>query len=560
MADRAEAVLHELERCKAEFGPAAAVRKLELLRDLEGRRFRRATDLLRFHEVLCFVRAFPDNPELLARVEITLAGFAERKDLRRHQEDLRNSGIAGTAIHFSFFAPTASWLARRWPGQLTIDWDDFEHADKLEGLLSLLALPSESPGLDEYAFEAYEWIARLKGPNETDAAFLVRRLEQLRMSAPIREMLYEDLDVPIRLAPAANTPARTREKLSGAAIHYQTGPLCRSQSSSRGEADRTRMSIRDLTRREGRRVLELARSAMVARDRDLDAFAYGDPGDVRLADCGDGLQFAYIGVIPERRLFLECLYGFVMLKNGVAVGYGTNTGLFGSSEVAFTVFDTFRAGEAALMYVRMLSVARRLFGADTFTVDPYQLGEDNEDAIQSGAWWFYHKLGFRPRDPGLLRIMRGELGRRRSNPSHRSSATTLKKLATQNVFLHLEKRRDDVLGILPLADVGLRITRYLAGRFGHDRRRATTTCSREAAELLGVRSLRPFSAGERLVWQRWSPLLLVLPGVNRWGRRDKQLLVEVVRAKGGRRESEFLMRFDRHRRLRETIRLLAESQ
>ena len=43
----------------------------------------------------------------------------------------------------------------------------------------------------------------------------------------------------------------------------------------------------------------------------------------------------------------------------------------------------------------------------------------------------------------------------------------------------------------------------------------------------------------------------------RWSAGEKRALAEVVRAKGGRRESDFVLRFDRHRRLREALRRLA---
>jgi hypothetical protein len=66
--------------------------------------------------------------------------------------------------------------------------------------------------------------------------------------------------------------------------------------------------------------------------------------------------------------------------------------------------------------------------------------------------------------------------------------------------------------------------------------------------------------GERQAWSRWSPLLLVLPGVADWSAGEKRALVEVVRAKGGRRESDFVLRFDRHRRLREALRRLAARE
>jgi len=559
MSYRVTSALNELDRRKTEYGDGAATRKLELLRVCEKRRLTRARDVLRLHETLCFLRAYPDNAAVLAQVERVLAGFDRRGDLRRHRAELVNSGIAGTAIHFSFFEPTAGWLARLCGRFLTIDWGCFERHDKLEQMLPMLALYCETPALDEFSFSIREWIERLKSPNEADAAFLMRRLGQLRMSSFMRETLFEDLEVPLILSPGPTTPARTREKYEGAAIMFQSRPLNRSRPSIPDEAARPPLSIRMIPPREGQYLIDLARSAMATRSRDLDAFAYGDKNDVRLVNCGEGLQFAYIGVIPERRFLLETLYGFLMLKNGVPVGYGTNTSLFGSSEVAYTVFDSFRAGEAASMYGRVIGITRHMFGIDTFMIDPYQLGHENDDALNTGAWWFYQKLGFRPHEADLLRIMRREIKRMKANPNHRSSITTLKKLAATDVFLHLDKPRDDVLGVLPLANVGLRIMQYLADRFGFDRRRALTTCSREAAKLLGVRSLRGFSAGQRLAWERWSPLILILPEVGRWRRQDKRELAAVARAKGGRQETEYLLRFDRHQRLRRAIRTLAES-
>ena len=72
-------------------------------------------------------------------------------------------------------------------------------------------------------------------------------------------------------------------------------------------------------------------------------------------------------------------------------------------------------------------------------------------------------------------------------------------------------------------------------------------CSREAMRLTGVRSLRGFSAGERLAWQRWSPVVVfALRGVSRWSPAERRALARVIRAKGGHDEVEFLARFAAH--------------
>ena len=551
--------LRRLEETKDRYGPGCAAEKLALLGELAKGRLARAGEVRRLHEALCFLRAYPDDPAVLGRVERMLAGFDRRRDVRRHRRALADTGIAGTAIRFRFFQPTASWLARRFGNALTVDWASFEGKDRLEPLLPLLALFSETPGLDEWALGVRGWVRRLKGRRETDAAFLVRRLDALPLDPFVREKLYDLLDPPLRLRPGPDTPARGREKHPRLPVAWQSGPLRRSRPSLVEEARRPPLSLRAAGPREARELIDLARGTMVTRQRDLDAFCHADPRDVRLADCGEGLQFACFGAVPERRLLLETVYGFLTLQNGVPIGYVLTSALFGSAEVAYNVFETFRGGEAAHVYGRVIGLVASLFGADCFTIAPYQLGDDNEEALRSGAFWFYRKLGFLPRDRARLRLVAEEERRMKADPRHRSGLETLRRLASGNVFLALGRERDDVLGVLPLANVGLRVTDSLAERFGSRREEGERACAAEAAARLGLRSGGRLPPGERLAWRRWAPLVVVLPGVEAWSPAEKRALVEVIRAKGGARESEFVRRFDGHRRLRRALRRLAES-
>ena len=68
-------------------------------------------------------------------------------------------------------------------------------------------------------------------------------------------------------------------------------------------------------------------------------------------------------------------------------------------------------------------------GAKCFSVDPYQLGHENEEAIESGAFWFYRKLGFRSTSEEFARLITREESRIAAHPGYRSSLTTLRKLA-----------------------------------------------------------------------------------------------------------------------------------
>ena len=556
MTTSAAVLLDELERSRHEFGGGVATRKCELLDALRRLELRTAKQVLRLHDALCFLRAYPDDREVLQRVEQMLAAFPRRRDLARHRRALADSGIAGTTTEFRFFWPQAQWLASRWGAQLSIVWPEFEGRDRLGTLLPLLTHFSETPALDELAYTTRQWVTRLKGPIESDATFLARRFAALPMDTFAREKLYDQLDPPLRLAPGPDTPSRTTAYHAPARVVFQTAPLTRARPDLAAELRRPSVSVRPVSRAEGERLIDLARSAMVTRSRDLDVFSWADADDVRLADCGGGLQFAIIGAVPERRLLMEAVYAFLTLKNGVPIGYVLNSALYGSAEIAYNVFENWRGAEAGAIYGRVLATVRQLFGADSFTIYPYQLGDGNAEALESGAWWFYQKLGFRPRDPEARRIMDVELTRMQSRPSYRSSIATLKRLAVANLYYHSGRDRDDVIGLVPLPTAGLAVTALMSTRFGSDRERGARVCADEAARLLGAPSRRGWTAGERLAWDRWSPLVLVLPGVANWTATEKRALVEVVKAKGGRRESDFVRRFDRHRELRAALRKL----
>jgi hypothetical protein len=548
--------LRRLERLRTEFGAEPARAKLACLRALERGTLPNAPAVRRLHEALCFAAAYPDDAAVLAQVRRMLAGFARRRDLRRAAAELAETGIAGTELRYPYFADTAAWLARRHPRELGLDWElvDDPLEQRVLDRLDLLLAYGESLGLDgdeQEDFSLRQWLAELCPPGEGEGAFLARRFAALEAEPFLREAYYDELGLPLVLAPGRGTPARTtaRSDLRGLATSFQQGPLRHARPELRAALARE-PRVRVLTPAEGARTIELAREAMVTRSRDLDVFVYGDPRDVRLLECEDGLAFAAIGFRPERRLPLEAVYGFLTLKNGVPIGYVLNSALFGSAEVAYNVFETFRGGEAGHVYGWVLACVRHLFGVDSFTIYPYQLGHENEEGLASGAWWFYQRLGFRPRERGTLALMRRELARQGKDPSHRSSRATLVHLARHNVYWSMGRARRDVIGELDLGALGMRALRLLTRRFGSEREHGERVLVAESAARFGLRSFRGWTSAERAAWKRWAPFLAQLPGVERWSRAERQRAVAALRAKGGRRESDFVRLFDAHGKLR----------
>ena len=446
--------LGRLEKLHREYGNGRAGEKAALVRSLTRAPLPSSREVLRLHEILLFLRAFPDDPPVLRAVEGALAGFGGRRDVVRFRAALAGSGIPGTEIRYRFFWPMARWLASRWPRRLHYADDAFpEFEPRLRAALPLLVPPVQAEAIRRSERPTAEILDRLRG-KRTAAAWIVERLGGVPAAETVRETIHDGIDATYLLGSGPDGPSRTH------ALH-RTGPVVfRAAAPRRDRPDLARalrvppVAVRDLSTVEGRRLIDLARGAMVTRDRDLDAFAWGNPRDVRLVTDRDGLAFAVIGVVPERRLPLPAVHGWLTLRNGVPTGYVQTDTLLYSSEVSFNTFETYRGTDAAHVFARVLAVTRHLLGARSFSIEPYQLGHGNEEGLESGAWWFYAHLGFRPKDPKVLRLFRSELGKMKRNPHHRSSIPVLERLAAAHLYWNESKSAPAVLPQVP--QLGLR--------------------------------------------------------------------------------------------------------
>jgi hypothetical protein len=551
MTNSPEALLERLEATRNAYGRDDADAKILLLRGLERARLRSWRHVLRLHEHLMFLRACPDNPALRSQVEAMLEGFARRGDLRRHRAALADSGIAGTQIHYRFYWASARWLASRWPALLRIDWDKVEEPERLARALPLLATAIEAAWLRACNPAPKAAIERMCGSAATDGTFLVQRVAAMPGDDFTREAFSDALDTPFVLHPGPGTPSRTRARHARSPVAYVKQAPVRERPDLLAELKRPPRSVRAVSAVTGAALIDLARAAVVTRARDLDAFAYGNRRDVLLVDDGAGLQWALIGMIPERRAVLRASYGFLTLRSGAPVGYGQFDVLFGCVDLSFNTFDTFRGGDTARVFARVLAACRRVFRATSFTLEPYQLGSENDEAIASGAWWFYYKLGFRPRDAAIKKLAAFELARMSANPGHRSSAATLKRLAQG--YLQFETGRARAPDWPRLAGAGEKCAARLAAMRGLSRAAAVHECSRRALQLLGLRDLRLSGPDARLAWERWAPLVALLPA-ERWSLGERLALTQVILAKGRRSEINYLELFDAHPRLGRALR------
>jgi hypothetical protein len=165
--------------------------------------------------------------------------------------------------------------------------------------------------------------------------------------------------------------------------------------------------IQRLSRREGERILDLARETSAVRYRELHGFTYGDPRRVLKANWAAAPRCSSPACRRKSSTTarLSCRFGF---QKCVPVAYFEGLSICERMESGFNLYYTFRDGETAWLYVRILRLMRQLLGVTVFSIDPYQVGHENEEGIESGAFWFYRKLGFRPVNPGLMKLTNAE--------------------------------------------------------------------------------------------------------------------------------------------------------
>ncbi len=560
----ARALVDRLDGAKHRFDPAAREEKVLALRALADRRILDPTLLIRFHEALCFLRAHPDDPTVLYLAEQALHAFearvrqaaAGRPAARRRLED---TGIAGTAVHYPFGYAMAGWLVRSFPGAAEIDWGAFRGGERLREVLALLVAVPEQDALDDEAVGIREWVRAAKGGRaQTDLACLVGLFNGSALPYAAKDHLFESLDLPIRWR-VEGPASRTLAKLPAPSIRYQRGPLRRRIADLRRAVLEPLPALRLLPNREAEECIHVTRCALSVRHRELYGVEHASPGDVVVAEAGRGVRVVLIGTAPDFRLPLEGVYSFLALKNGVPVGYGAGTVLFERLEIAVNVFESFRQGESAYLFAQVLRAFHRHFGVTAFLLDRYQIGHGNPEAIGSGAFWFFYKLGFRPVDPGLARLARQEQRRIATLPGARSSRGTLIRLCRGDMGLDVgRKGRGEIRG-LRAGGLGLLATRAVGGARTRTRAAASRALVARVARDLGVPRRRRWPRDERTAFERLALLLAPLQDLHRWPAAQRRRLVRVLRSRAHAGEAEYLRGLRRERRLARALSRLSRG-
>jgi hypothetical protein len=566
-------LLTQLEAAKSRFDPRAASHIVELLSQLAKVELDDPHQLLRLHEALLFLRAFPQAASLVRPVEHLLDTFHQRiEHLRARHADMSlfenfdTSGIAGTTMQDVLSFDVAQWLVRRIPRNVEIAWDDYwddYQGERNRGNTWPRFIPLLEEDADVEADTPWRrWLDVARGRLGA-LPWLLKRFAQLPLPARQQAELYDSLRLPIRWRLENLKLSRTRNWRRPRRFFFHDAPLMqRSEVSLACELSQPAPKLEKLSAAAGEAVITSLREFEAVRYRDLYGATLGDPRTVFRADLGRGAVIHLWGLPPDRRLPLRAYVAGYTLKNGVAINYFEAIGLCEWLEVGFNTFYTYRHGETAWIYAQTLRCLRAATGVQCFSIYPYQIGQDNDEALDSGAFWFYRKLGFRPGRADLRRLCEREERKIAADTKYRTSRRTLKRLAEAHMFYEVYKsntlaqkgRRNDSgpWDTFSTRNLGLLVNRHMARNFDGDSERIRHASVKKVSRALGMNPSR-WNLIEQQAFENWALVLSLLSGLQRWSVQDKRDMVKIIRAKAAPNEMSYLRLTQRHPRLRQEL-------
>jgi hypothetical protein len=368
--------------------------------------------------------------------------------------------------------------------------------------------------------------------------------------------------------------SRTRNFARPRRFYFHTGPLIqRSEVSLSRELAQPAPKFERLPVAAGESVMHAIRDVMVVRYRELYGTTLGDPRTVVRADLGRGVVMHFWGLPPTRRLPLRAYLAGYTLKNGIPINYVEAIGLCEWIEVGFNTFYTYRQGETAWIYAQALRCLRALTGAKCISIYPYQIGQNNDEAIDSGAFWFYRKLGFRSGRADLRVLCEREEKRISCNPKYRTPARTLKRLAASHMFYEVRSSGENRAVTAATAtklnpasaaadsgpwdrfstrNLGFLVNHRMARVFDGDSQKIRQASAAAVTRALEINTTRWTSAQQQAL-ENWSLVLALIPDLARWTPDEKRQLVKILRAKSAPNEMSYIHQTQHHPRLRDAL-------
>jgi hypothetical protein len=435
-----ELTLQLLEKSLYSFSNEETARKEKLLEQLSSFSLSRPAILLRYHRCLLFLSAHPGSKKMLAQAagelkrvaEATTEIFDGKNEAKKNS--LTNTGLAGSVLNVSFSFEMVKWLVKQFPGQVSIFSAD-AGAETIRSVFACGLLPAEADRFREDDFSLDQMIKALKPAGYgTDLDWLLDFIEQIPAQGAVKEHLYDSLKIFISIRLRGAVPSITTARSPGNRIFFHEEGLLKKLDPDK-MIRRSKWKTLSMSAEQKAGWLEVSKMALVTRQRETDPITYADEKAVECFELSRGVQVVLFPMKKERRLAFESYIGYVAFKNSVPVAYGGGWIFLFQCKIGINIFPELRGGESAYLFGQLLQLYHQHFGTHRFLIEPYQIGRNNAEGIQSGAYWFYYRLGFRSASPELDARASAQFEQMARNRNYRAPLRLMKKLAQEKLVL-----------------------------------------------------------------------------------------------------------------------------
>lgn len=544
-----EKLTRQLQEISLRYGEPFRSGKIKLLGEIFAVKSWKASEILSYHDTLLSMLAWPENKKMLELTKKTMnrlmTGVKETIASNKWMEiKLSGTGLPGTEITGRFSYAITRWLADKFGDKVQLH--SSEANDETVRLFFQQLMPAvEYENISSGELDLLQRIKKLRRKsNIPDLKWLLALIETSPLTHRTKEFLFNELKIFVTWKLAH--PVCNRSVLSiPVKKNFYHRNLDKTPDIKRIQKIKLPPPTR-LSSAQKEHLVDVAKATLVFLYRETDPFTFASANTVKLFRLERGISIALYSMDAEHRLSIESYIGYLVFKNGIAVSYGGGW-IFGERcQFGINILEPFRGGESAYIFSQLIRLYHQHFNVKRFVVKPYQFGKNNKEALESGAFWFYYKHGFRSVDVQLQKLSDSEWEKKKTDRNYRTPVDILKKFTGSNMMLAFSETAPPDFDP---SSVSLAITDFINEEFNGNRMLAMAECEKKTKEQLKIKKIISRTDLEKRAFQQWSLLTQAVLVPAAWSKKEKKQLLLLIQAKGHPDEFHFIRLLQKHRRL-----------
>ncbi len=536
-------LLLQLNNIRNKYGAIFSEQKISLLENLREQKISSKNLIDSYYKNLLFLLAHPDNKNVYALAKTSLHKLEEY--INSHsiiQQRLFNSGITGTELCASYSLEMVKWFREKHSSSIFIA--DIEADDaKIQSVLSVILTKVESEIFHDGNTNWKLWMGTSR--NKEDLLDkLISSFSQSNLRPEVKDELWDSLGINVQIAFPVHS--QLPESLVSVYCHKS---ITRSPARSNKEVPKET----PLSYQEAEQIIDCSRMILLRHLREIDPITFSSPELVSYYKLSRGISVALFGMTPQRRHPVDSYMGYVVFKNGLPVAYAGSWILFDSARIGLNVFPAYRGGESQYLFQQVMNLHEQVYHLNRFTVDPYQIGKDNNDGIKSGAFWLYYRLGFQPIKDEQKKVAEEEFRNIKKVKGYRSPFKILEMLADSRMELVM----NNTAVKFDATDISRVYADIVKKNFNNNRKAAEEYSFRELRKILQLKNMDEENLS--YVFKNWSVILMANEKSLRGNKKLISALKELFLIKANGKEELFITKLQHSTELKKFVKIVVSQ-